>query len=198
MVKNLLIMGTATTLEKHWSIDYLTTGVKKEMPVKEEIILHSINEEIKKRLLKINHLNTLNESLKNKELGESSANNFESPKFSPDFLIYDTRKYFLKSQKWIGHVVEIKQDCFIAKLTDVDNETTYEIGEFDYDEISPEDKEFLEIGGTFYWTLGSANTNGQIEKKSIIRFQRVNKWKIEDYDHVIDRANELMDNLKWE
>jgi len=191
-------MKTVSTLKKQWSLDYLTASVKKENIVKEEIILQAINEEIKKRLSKINRLNTSNESLKNKELGDSSTNNFESPKFSNDFSIYDTKKYFLKSQKWIGHIIAIKQDCFIAKLTDVDMDTTYEIGEFDYDEISPEDKEYLEIGATFYWTLGSANYNGQIEKKSIVRFQRVNKWKIEDYDYVIDCANELVDNLKWE
>lgn len=189
------IMSPSTTMEKHWVTDYTTSGTKKN-EIEDVLILDTVKDEVKKRVIKLNQQETLFEATETEEA--ENQIDFRSIKISKDFLVSDPRKYFLKSQKWIGHVSEIKKDHFIAELKDLDDPTTYEIGEVDYDEISPEDKELIKIGAAFYWSLGYANTNGQIEKKSLIRFQRVNFWTMSDYNEVLDRADELYDKLKPE
>jgi hypothetical protein len=187
----------STTLNKHWALNGVA-GVQKIIRDKDDIILEALYESVKKRLKKINREDSLIDfSLKSEILQDDDDKDFESPKFSNDFSAFDSSKYFLQSQRWIGHVENINEDSFTAKLTDLSNPTTYEMGEFDFDEVSPEDKELLTIGAAFYWSLGRANSYGQIEKKSILRFQRVRTWTEDDYDRILDRAEEKFNKLIW-
>ncbi len=105
--------------------------------------------------------------------------------------------YFKKTQKWLGHVTEIKSDEFIAELKDLTNPGTIEIGEFEINEISAEDKELLTIGSAFYWSVGYAVEKGQVKKESIIRFQRI-YWEQDELDSAFDRARILEENLNWD
>lgn len=186
-----------TTLNKHWA-SHGVTGAHKIFADKDDIILEALNEGVKKRLKKLDGLDLLgSKSLGSEMFEENNSKDFESPKFSFDFSAFDSNKYFLQSQRWIGHVEMINKDGFIARLNDLSNPTTYEMGEFDFDEISPEDKELVTVGAAFYWSLGRANNYGQIEKKSIIRFQRVRNWTEDDYNKVLDRAEEKFNKLIW-
>jgi hypothetical protein len=124
----------------------------------------------------------------------------------PDFTInllkihpqLDYKSYSLKTQKWVGHVIEIREDSFSAKLEDINDNTTFEIGEFDLDDVSYEDKELLTIGAMFYLSVGKNLKNGQIENKSEIRFQRLPNWNTQEIDNAEDRAQRLFENLNWE
>ena len=108
------------------------------------------------------------------------------------------KSYFQISQKWIGNVIEIYNDCFIAKLIDKTNKGTYEIGEFEIKEISEDDKSLLKIGSTFYLSIGYMNDrNGQKSKSNILRFQRLANWTEEEMFNAIDAANELNESINW-
>jgi len=105
--------------------------------------------------------------------------------------------FFSKTQRWVGHVSEINGDIFIAKLEDLTNSGTYEFGEFEMTEISPEDKKLVQIGAAFYWSVGYSNHNGQVRKESIIRFQRTVKWDQAYLNDALDNYDKHDKTLKW-
>jgi hypothetical protein len=117
-------------------------------------------------------------------------------------LVYASKRsksYSLKTQTWQGYVVEIKESTFIAKLDDLTKAGgTYEMAEFELDEVSPGDTNLLKPGAIFYWSVGSSITNGQIKKESMLRFKRVAKWTEDDYDSAIDLANSWRQSITWD
>ena len=99
---------------------------------------------------------------------------FELPLIQNNFDIQNQKKFSKKVQKWKGVVLEIYENYFEAKLFDLTNPSNiYEIGELDNDDISPDDKHLLKEGSIFYWTVGHFMDNGQITKRSELRFQRL-------------------------
>jgi uncharacterized protein YoaH (UPF0181 family) len=103
--------------------------------------------------------------------------------------------YFLSIQKWKGVITSISDETFEARLEDLINSDTYEIGEFELKEVSPGDLELFKMGAAFYWSVGYANNHNQREKKSIIRFQRLPSWTEDELDKASDRRNDLFDFL---
>lgn len=184
-----------TVLDKSW-IDALATKAQNR---KGDFAYNSLQGIIQKQ--KTNPANNdetteVNEIFNDKK-NEIPVQSFFLPDLPPPYLISETKSYFTGAQKWIGHVTEIKKHTFKAQLIDLNKTTTYEIGEFELNEVPPEDKELLSIGAAFYWSIGQANINGQIEKKSLIRFQRMKPWSANDYDNALDRANKLFHELNW-
>jgi hypothetical protein len=129
---------------------------------------------------------------------EPQKQSFLLPAISPPYLILESKSYFTGAQKWIGHVTSISKHTFKAQLNDLNNPTTYEVGEFELNEIPPQDMELLSLGAAFYWSVGQANMNGQVEKKSLIRFQRMKPWSVTDYDNALDKADLLFNELNWD
>jgi len=132
------------------------------------------------------------------KVSEPQNQSFFLPAISPPYLILESKSYFTGAQKWIGHVTTINEHTFNAQLNDLNDPTTYEIGEFDLNEVPPEDMELLSVGAAFYWSVGKANMNGQVEKKSLIRFQRMKPWSATDYDDALDKADTLFKELNWD
>jgi len=109
------------------------------------------------------------------------------------------KSFYTKTQKWVGYVTEIKRESFNAKLTDLTTKGTNENTEFDFDEITDEDKKLIQVGSAFYWSIGYLHSeNGQITKESLIRFQRAVEFTNEDNDEALERAQSLIRSLKWE
>lgn len=106
--------------------------------------------------------------------------------------------YTKQSQKWIGHVVEIQDDHFIAKLEDLSAGGTNELAEFDMVEISNDDIELFGLGAIFYWSVSFVFDKGQIEKKELLRFQRVSPLTLEECDSFADKARELSNSSSWD
>lgn len=187
-----------TDSEKHWAIDGLNSDKKSDKEF-DKIIINSITGDIEKykSLSRKTKPDAIEVTNSNKDFTEKEIN-FEIPKFSKSLQIFDTKNYFTKSQNWIGHVIEKTDSGFKAKLTDITNPGTFEIGEFENTEISEEDKEYINVGAAFYWSLGFANSNGQRKTESIIRFQRFSQWLQSDFDEVTDRANELFKKINWD
>jgi len=127
----------------------------------------------------------------------SSYPDYFLPKFS-EFSSHKIRNYIANSQKWVGYITELNKDFYTARLEDITHGGTYEVGDFFYDEVSKEDREYLKLGAIFYWSVGHSVRNGQVIKESIVRFQRLPKWTEDDYNEALDRANDLNQTLKWD
>ena len=107
------------------------------------------------------------------------------------------RTYSLKTQRWIGHVTDITEDRFFARLDDMNTPGTYETAEFSISKISPEDIQLLTKGAIFYWSVGDVITNGQLKEEAILRFQRLSDWTSDELDEVADKAKEQLRNISW-
>ena len=108
------------------------------------------------------------------------------------------QSYFKQSQSWVGHVIEIGNEFFTAKLEDFGGTSTYEIADFDLEEVSKEDANCLALGSVFYWSVGYAVRGSQIFKESFIRFQRLPSWSGAEMDKVADQAADLARTIKWD
>jgi len=122
---------------------------------------------------------------------------FSLPKFAGSLVDY-LKNYFFDAQKWYGQVTNIGKETFTAKLQDLSNSTTDEIGEFEIKEIPIDDFELFKIGATFYWSVGYEMKNSQISKRSFFRFQRLPNWDTHAIDRASDRADDLNSSLNWD
>jgi len=95
-----------------------------------------------------------------------------------------------KMQRWKGQVIDIQKQTFKAKLDDLTNSGTYEIGIFDKHDI-PDEIDLLKIGAVFYFSIGYDLNNGQVQKVSILRFQRIKPIDEHIVDYVADNVASL-------
>jgi hypothetical protein len=135
-----------------------------------------------------------------------SVSNYETNEFDSDSYIYRyfsskfhnkaqvKSNYFNAIQKWFGHVTEIKEDSFKARLKDLTKKDGVdEEAEFGFEQILPEEREELKIGQAFYWSIGIYRTSGRIEKSSRIIFQRAINWDESLLDRVSDNISKYKD-----
>lgn len=132
------------------------------------------------------------------EIDGEIENDFQkTPKYRGLDSIY-RQTFYRKTQHWTGIVESIGKDYFSAKLVDKNDHGTYEIGEFDKAEVSPSDYELLSLGAVFYWSVGYASENGQIEKRSLLRFKRSIGFTCDDIDKISDEADLLNKSINWD
>src|ERR1700722_4226657 len=94
----------------------------------------------------------------------------EVKKYKP----FEYKNYFDKVQSWIGYILSVSEDSFLAKIEDPNEiHTTYEEAEFSIDDVEEEDKKLLLIGSVFYWSVGYEYRGGTKTKQSILRFKRL-------------------------
>ncbi len=87
---------------------------------------------------------------------------------------------FTSLQKWEGYVVEVHEDLFIARITDLDGMHEDEEIEVMFSEISEDDRERIAPGAIFYWHIGYEAERGTVKRSSIIRFRRMPRWTQSD------------------
>lgn len=93
------------------------------------------------------------------------------PKIFARRPIADTR--FISLQSWEGVVEEVFSTYFTALVVEPTS-TVEEFAEIAMEEISPADRELLEPGARFYWSIGyQQNRFGQRTRSSVVRFRRV-------------------------
>lgn len=150
----------------------------------EEIILNSFSVKYPGRTVEKEHTTV--------DMSETE----EISKFEP-LLKAKINNYSTTLQKWQGYVKQVDYDerKFEAILNDMTEGGTNEIAEFDFNDVSPDDRKLIQDGAVFYWSIGYSNHNGQTKKESLLRFQRVVEWSEEDYDIASDRASDLNENL---
>lgn len=101
---------------------------------------------------------------------------------------------FFALQEWEGTVLEVREDLFLARLTDLTEATADTEAEFSTEEVSPSDRDLLVPGAIFYWRIGYTDkAGGQRERSSIIRFRRMPRWKEEDLKAAEEEASRLRD-----
>ncbi|QZT35653.1 hypothetical protein K5X82_09995 [Halosquirtibacter xylanolyticus] len=157
----------------------------------ETIIMNALKSKVVKR----NEELSLNN---NTEIEFKFDDDFEAvPKYE-DMIDTKRNMFFKQSQHWIGVVEQIDGDEFTAKLEDKVTKGTYEIASFDIYDVSPSDIELLNKGAIFYWSVGYASDNGQIEKRSLLRFKRSVAFTEDDVNRIADEAAYYNDNINWE
>ena len=163
-----------------------------------------VNSDNKVRKSYLNIDNVVEHSLKlrDNDIRSSLQNKFkiDLPDDLISFEVVAYKNYQKKTQTWKGVVIEDYPDTFTAKLEDLgeDEITTFEIAEFDKQEVSPADLSLLSLGAVFYWSVGYDMRNGQITKVSDVRFQRLVNWSEEEFDRATDRAEYFLNNISWD
>lgn len=109
-----------------------------------------------------------------------------------------SNNYMSNSQSWVGHIIDIREDDFTAKLEDKNNPTTYELAEFDIEDVSPGDLDLLKTGAIFYWSVGYAYQESQIEKKSILRFKRSVDISTKEFNIISNNVDSLLNKINWD
>lgn len=149
-----------------------------------------------KQLLKLNS-QTTSEIVAIEKITENYKFDFGLPKVDKYYDIYNSKRFSKKIQNWKGVVIQISENSFKAKLEDLSAGGTYEIGEFDYDDVSPDDTPLLLIGAIFYWSVGHYMENGQSVKRSDIRFQRLITLDENDIENVKSMIESKYSNIKY-
>ena len=182
-------MDSNTEVKDYWIIDRDYSN-NLEDSYKNRVISDALNSEIKKRAESLLEFDTM---------GNYEVEN--NPFWLPDLFRTPNpyrKNYFTKSQNWVGQITELSDTEFTAKLIDKNDQTTFEVAQFDMDEISKGDMELIKLGAIFYWSVGFANQNGQISKQSLIRFKRSVALSISEFDYITDQASELSEKIHWD
>lgn len=183
-------MDVQTDLKDNWIID-IDYSNKSFESVETQLALGAIFTQIgeSKKLIEYKYTNFNNKF--DNILFDIPENIISKPK--PRY-----RNYTYNSQKWIGHVFELSETSFMAKLEDKYDPTTYEIAEFEVAEVSEDDISLLKLGAIFYWFVGYVNQDGQVFKQSLVRFKRIVDFTESEIDFIADEANELNNTLIWD
>ncbi len=97
-------------------------------------------------------------------------------------------------QQYEGIIKEVKNDAFVAELSDLTAGTELdEIMELPIEEISVGDRHLLVEGGVFYWSIGyETKIGGQISRVSEMRMRRMPTWKSGSLEKIKKEANSLL------
>lgn len=180
------------------SLNYRNSISKTDQSTSEESLDLSIGDSYKRNL--------------STENNETLSSDYSRRFFEPMNVIYDNRiyalykqpisedvNYFKHTQNWVGHIIGINAKGFVARLEDLNNPGTFEVADFDLEEVSQEDQKLISEGSIFYWSVGFAvRSGGQVIKESLLRFQRLPPWNVEEFDRIADSSSKLRGRLKWE
>lgn len=111
-------------------------------------------------------------------LHDSAAHRPSVNKIQTSFIDPPSRRgRFEVIQKWEGHVLEIDNEVFLARLIPISGQGGIQEAEMYLTEIAAEDKDLLEPGAVFYWSIGYyIRPSGNWQKASVIRFRRLPVW----------------------
>ena len=117
---------------------------------------------------------------------------------------FESRPRFLQSsftavQEWEGHVVEVGDDTFTARLMDVTAgvETDREEADFLISDVGESDYDLLVPGAVFRWSIGYVRMGITKIRGSQIVFRRLPKWQAIDVNQGRKRAQELAAAITW-
>ncbi|MEZ5039529.1 MAG: hypothetical protein R2828_06545 [Saprospiraceae bacterium] len=107
-----------------------------------------------------------------------------------------TRPKFQVLQKWEGVVEQFDGDIIQVKLTDLTNGGTDEEAELEIQDISKDDQPLVKEGAMFYWSIGyETQLDRQVKKASFIKFKRLPRIDLIEFDSIHDRAKELENQI---
>ena len=102
------------------------------------------------------------------------------------------------SERWEGVVLEVADGTFRARLVDLDRHAPDEDAEIYWSEVSDEDKDLVEPGAVFYWSIGYyTDRMGQRVRRSLIRFRRLPTWTERELEDARLEAEKTARILGW-
>jgi len=111
------------------------------------------------------------------------------PAFPPS--LDPVRVHFNARQRWEGHVIGAKGDTFTARLLPIGHGQLEQEAEIPIDEITPDERVFIEPGAVFYWSIGYLERPSGRVRESIIRFRRLPPWTTMERQAALSRSLEL-------
>lgn len=140
------------------------------------------------------------EDKKDPEISQSDLNYGKS---IPDLKNFFMQKFnadrFMETVSWQGYIESIseKEKTIYGRMRELYKNGTEESIEFDFNDVSDDDKELVKIGAIFYYSIGYALKNGQRIKMAILRFKRNVKFSGLDVDNITDNAHKLSLGINW-
>jgi hypothetical protein len=103
-------------------------------------------------------------------------------------------------QQWEGYVESLTANGFHALLVDMSSSSNEEERtEVAFGEVSDFDRQLVQPGAVFYWSLGyRVRPSGQREGMSVIRFRRLPVWTAEELESAHRAAKAAADLFGWE
>ena len=102
----------------------------------------------------------------------------------------ESHERFRIVQQWEGTVTEIGAKSFTARLRDLTvPDHPEEQAVFSADEIDENDRELLQVGAVFYWSMGyHHDASGTRRLSNDLRFRRLPRWTRTDVDRLVEQS----------
>lgn len=100
-------------------------------------------------------------------------------------------------QKWNGVVLGRDNAKFIGQLFGEKEDASIKRAEIDFEELPVEDRELVEPGATFVWTIGYRVRRGTRIRFSEFYFRRLARWSKEEINSAINAGAALGEQAGW-
>ncbi|MGD0659084.1 MAG: hypothetical protein ABSD38_13545 [Syntrophorhabdales bacterium] len=105
---------------------------------------------------------------------------------------------FVLLQKWEGIVLSLNGDTFKARVNDLVQKGVEEEATIAIDELSETDRDLVEPGAIFYWSIGYHDSlAGQRTRVSLIRFRRLPGWRQKELEAAVSEVESIKTLLDW-
>ena len=83
-------------------------------------------------------------------------------------------------QEWEGHVLEVSNETFLARLIPIQGEGQDQEAEIYLEEVDQADRALIEPGAVFYWSIGYLDRPSGRMRASMLRLRRLPNWTKRD------------------
>jgi len=106
---------------------------------------------------------------------------------------------FVALQQWEGYVTDVRDDEFTGLLVDVTmgNTETEEEVDIAYEEISNHDRNLIELGAVFTWSIGYLTQGNTKSRISRVVFTNLPAFTSREIKEASDEAISLGQSIKW-
>jgi hypothetical protein len=118
----------------------------------------------------------------------------------PSFESID-RPSFVAIQEWEGHVIDVADTTFLARLTDlnVGAERAEEEVQLLISDLSDDDRAMLAVGRVFRWAIGYQRSPGGSKRRvSQIVFRRLPQWTRKELDLALAEGRAIVREIQWD
>lgn len=108
---------------------------------------------------------------------------------------------FYPLQEWEGHVIEVGDKTFKARLIDITAGERHDREEVELpiDDLTDDDREILAPGRVFRWAIGYQRSRAGSKKRvSQIVFRRLPQWTERELAEAKEEGRQLSAAIKWE
>ena len=76
-------------------------------------------------------------------------------------------------QKWEGYVLDLSETTFSARLATIAGEGPELVAEIKLDAVDAADRDLVQLGAVFYWSIGYLKKPSGTIRHSLLRFRRL-------------------------